>query len=72
MVYFFAWFSAMIVKLLWVWCADFGPVAQFRVEQHVLLDTRLKIALVTGFMALVNLIGFIIQLYILTSTFEEQ
>ncbi len=71
-VYFFAWFSAMVVKLFWLCCADFGPMARFRLEQHVLLDSRMKIALVTCFMAFVNLIGFIIQLYILTSTFDEQ
>ena len=71
-VYFFAWFAAMVVKLLWLGCADFGPTAHFRLEEHLLLDSKLKVALLASFVALVNLIGFIIQLLILTTTFEEQ
>ncbi len=70
-VYFFAWFAAMVIKLLWLCCADFGPTAHFRLEEHLLLDSKLKVAVVACFLALVCLIGFIVQLLILTTTFEE-
>ncbi len=71
MVYFFAWMVAHIVKLFWLCCADFGPTSQFQLEQHPLLDTKMKLFIVSGFMVLINMIGFIVQLYILTSTYEE-
>jgi hypothetical protein len=71
MVYFFAWFAAMVVKLFWLCCAEFGPTASFKLEEHPLLDTKLKLFVITGFLALINLLGFVIQLYILTSTYEE-
>lgn len=70
-VYFFAWMAANIVKLFWLCCADFGPTAPFKLEEHPLLDSKIKLFIVTGFMVLINMIGFIVQLYILTSTFEE-
>jgi hypothetical protein len=71
-VYFFAWSLAMCVKFFWYCCADFGPTSSFKMETHVLLDSKLKILLLTCFILLINVIGFIVQLLILTTTFEEQ
>jgi hypothetical protein len=71
-VYFFAWAMASIVKMFWLCCADFGPSSLFKLEQHPLLDSKIKLFILAGFMVMINTIGFSIQLYILTSTFEER
>ena len=70
-VYFFAWAMAMAVKMFWLCCADFGPTARFQLDQHVLLDSKLKIWVVTIIFCLLSIIGFGIQITILTKTFEE-
>lgn len=70
-VFLFGWLMASGVKLLWLCLGDFGPAAAFRVEEHPLFNTRAKLFLLAGVTCLVNFVGFVLQLYILTSTFEE-
>lgn len=70
-VYLFAFTAAMSVKLFWLCCADFGPTSPMRLEEQPLLDSKIRLFILTGLVLLVNLIGFAIQLYILTSTYEE-
>ena len=71
-VYFFAYALAMAVKMFWLCCDDLGPTSSFKLETHLILDSKLKILLVTIALCLFTSIGFIVQLLILTTTFEEQ
>ena len=70
-VYFFAWMAAMFVKMFWICCADLGPTSHFKLDEHPLLDTKLKILVLTIFLAFINFVGFVVQLVILTTTYEE-
>lgn len=70
-VYFFCWAVAMGVKMFWVCCAEMGPTASFRLEEHPVLDSKIRILIPTILFCLVNIIGFAVQLSILTTTFEE-
>jgi len=71
-VIFFAWMMAMSVKLFWLACVPMDETGRFRVHEHPILDSKLKLIIITIFCLVVNLAGFIVQLIILTETFEEQ
>ncbi len=70
-VIFFAWSVAMGVKCFWIGCADLSSTGRFKLIEHPLLDSKLKLWIVTGIALLPNVIGFVVQLVILTRTFEE-
>ena len=71
-VYFFAYALAMAIKMFWLCCADFGAASPFKIHEHTLLDSKLKIWIPTALTLLCSIIGFVVQLLILTVTFEEQ
>jgi hypothetical protein len=71
-VYFFAYALAMAIKMFWLCCADFSAVSPFKIDDHVFLDSKLKIWVLTALTLVLSVIGFIVQLLILTVTFEEQ
>jgi hypothetical protein len=71
-VVFFCWTVAMGCKCFWLACVDLSSTGRFELLEHPLLDSKMKLWVLTGVMLAVNLGGFIVQLIILTTTFEEQ
>lgn len=71
LVFFFAWTLAMGVKCFWLCCIDMEGHSRFRLAEHPWLDSKVKIWIPTVVAVLLNFIGFVVQLLILTTTFEE-
>lgn len=70
MVIFFAWAVAMGCKCFWLACGGVNN-GRFNLLEHPMLDTKLKLWIVTILHLVVALVGFLLQLLILTTTFEE-